>query len=305
MSFAIGTTAVGTVVDRKVFDVTFRMTSAYAAAIGATDDRYLDDGVAGGPVAPPAFLVVLEWPMLLRQPYIGAIGAPEERYFERLLHAFQDTTVRRLVRPGDRLELTVEVAGIRPTTAGALVVCKVETRSARTNQPVATSWIGSLFRDCPVVDDATLGEFGPDLGPSTWDDPSRESCPIEISRALPFLYTECSGHWNPIHTERAFARAAGYPDLVVHGTSTWAIACQRLIHLHASDDPARLRRFGARFSNLLTPDQVIRLRHAPLASRGTGHVAFAVEDARGRAVLSRGIAEFAPIRPQEDRQETS
>ncbi len=292
MSFPIATAAVGTVIDRKVVDVTFRMTSAYAAAIGAIDDRYLDDGVAGGPVAPPAFLVVLEWPMLLKQPYIGAIGAPEDRYFERLLHAFQDTTFHRVVRPGDRLELRVELSGIRPTAAGALVVCTVETCLAEGGEPVATSWIGSLFRGCPVSGDATIGRFAPELGPATPEGVPFEPVSIEITRALPFVYTECSGHWNPIHTERAYARAAGYPDLVVHGTSTLAIACQRLIHAHAAGDPRRLRRFGARFSNLLTPDQTLRLRHAPVSRTRSSHVAFAVEDADGRAVLGRGIAAF-------------
>ena len=291
MSFSIRADAVGMEVGRETIDVTFRMTSAYAAAIGANDACYLDNGVSGGAVAPPSFLVALEWPILLRQPYIGLIGATEEHYFGVLLHAFQDTHYFRVLRAGERVELVAMVAEIRPTRAGAMVVCKITTRDTA-GELVATSWIGSLFRGIPVAGQARAVDEVPALPDSPSIEALPEDDPIRIDRALPFIYTECSGHWNPIHTERAFAIASGYPDLVVHGTSTWAIAANLLISNHASGRPERLKRYGARFTSVLTPDQTIRLHHGHATGKA-GVVHFGIMDAAGAPVLSRGVAEFA------------
>ena len=277
------------VVGRKTVDVTFRMTSAYAAAIGACNARYLDDDAVGGPVAPPSFLVVLEWPLLLQQPYISMLGVEEERYFGYLLHAFQDTHYRRPIRPGDRLHIVASIAEIRTTPAGALVVCKVCTTQADSGEAVATSWIGSLLRGCPVDTDRAVGDVAPELGPEEVPTAGAATRPLPISRAFPFVYTECSGHFNPIHTQRSFARAAGFDDLVVHGTGTWALASQNLIDIYADGDPGRLVRFGARFTGLVAPDDRLTLCHAPVSDR---RVVFCVNDDGKPAAMRRGIAEF-------------
>ena len=64
---------------------------------------------------------------------------------------------------------------------------------------------------------------------------------VPIAREMPHAYTECASIWNPIHTERAVALGAGLPDIILHGTATWALAGRELIRKRAGGDPTRLR----------------------------------------------------------------
>src|SRR4029077_6419959 len=74
---------------------------------------------------------------------------------------------------------------------------------------------------------------GPHEAPSGDESPERPgdgwSTEVAISPTLAHVYTECARIWNPIHTDRAVARAAGLPDIILHGTATLALAVSRAL----------------------------------------------------------------------------
>ena len=47
---------------------------------------------------------------------------------------------------------------------------------------------------------------------------------IAVGATAAHVYTECARIWNPIHTDVAYARAAGLPDIILHGTATLALS---------------------------------------------------------------------------------
>lgn len=271
-------------------EVTPRMTLAYAAGIGASDELYLDDARPEGAVAPLPFIVSLEWPVMMSPEFLDAIGRDERTAYKGLVHAFQDTTFHRAIRPHDRLQVAGRIVEISNTRAGALVVCRIGTRSAADEEPVADSWFGAMYRYTPLDGAPGCRESRPALrGDAAVSEDGIERQGIDIARGLPHVYTECARIWNPIHTERRAALADGLPDIIVHGTCTWAMALQQIAGRYRAGSAQPLRRFAARFSRPVVPGQRVTLEHR-LSS--TNAVDFAVRHATGELALSHGYAEL-------------
>ena len=70
------------------------------------------------------------------------------------------------------------------------------------------------------------------------------STEVPISSTLAHVYTECARIWNPIHTDRAVARAAGLPDIILHGTATLALAISQTLRHDPRGPAAPVRALG-------------------------------------------------------------
>lgn len=289
--------AVGTRLEGRDVEVSARQLLAYAAGVGETADVFFDDARAGGIVGVPAFCVSLEWPVVRTPRGANAYGASPEELL-RGVHASQDTLFHRCVRPGDRLRVNGVVASIRSTRAGALVYTKLETRDAASGEPVVTTWYGSVFRGVAVEGEAAPLEAPPALPDvKLEDDPERVA--IAIAREAPHVYTECADIWNPIHTERQIALAAGLPDIILHGTATWALAAREIVARRCSGEPARLARLHGRFAAMVIPGTTISVE---MGAARDGHVAFGARNAEGDAAIARGVAQLLEPRPDEGRR---
>ena len=285
---------VGLDMGEYAIDITTRRSLAYAAAIGALEEVYFDDARPGGIVAPPPFTVSLEWPIMITPQYISGLGLNEGNIFNDLVHAFQDTFFHRPIRPGDRLHIQGTVAQVRKTAAGAVVVCRISTRDARSGELVAEGWFGSMFRGLAIDGEAGTAVEPPTLrGEAGLEGPGIVGARIEIPRGLPHIYGECADIWNPIHTERGFALQKRLPDIILQGTCTWALACLTVIRARAGGDPLRLKRFGGRFSRMVIPGTHIMVEHRADPAK-TGGVHFAVRNAAGEYAITHGVAEIVP-----------
>ncbi len=113
----IPASAAGTRFEPRTVTVTPRMTLAYAAAIGCTEDCYLDDARPGGLIAPPPFCVSLEW-LIAGDPTKHAVLAltPEQQL--RGVHAGQDTRFHRPLIAGEKVTVSGRIESIRATRAG-------------------------------------------------------------------------------------------------------------------------------------------------------------------------------------------
>jgi acyl dehydratase len=287
---AVRADCVGQDLDESSVEITPRMVLAYAAGLGETDDRYLDDLRPGGIVAPPAYCVVLEWPIVSGARYRQVTGTSAEEAYGAI-HVLQDSRFHRPVRPGDRLTTSGRIVQARQTSAGTLVVTKLETRHMVTADPVATSWFGVLFLriglDGPsgTLEEPPALRTARGLGPNA---PTRIAVPI--ARTLPHVYTECAGIWNPIHTERRVALATKLPDIILHGTATWALTAQHLVHAAGGGNPARLARVAGRFHGMVIPGTTIGIEYVADPARHA--LDFVVRNAAGEFAITNGIAEF-------------
>lgn len=271
-------------------EATVRSLTAYAAGIGVVDECYFDD--EHGIVGHPAFCVSLEWPVVSGAGYLAAIGRSADAP-RGAVHVLQDSRFHRPIRGGDALRTRARIAQVAQTSAGVLVTSCVETLERSNRAPVVTTWTGAMFlRDTLDGAPAAAGEVPPELRKDadvTAASPQRLA--IETSPGLAHRYTECASIWNPIHTERKAARAIGLPGIILHGTCTWALAGQALIHAVAGREPRRLRRLAGRFKGIVLPGDRLELEFARESATAWQ---FAVRTPRGELAITHGVAEIEP-----------
>ena len=288
----IRSAAVGNQTSPQIVDITPRRLLAYAAGLGERSSHYLDDAAATGIVGHPAFCVALEWPVTLMLREEDSLGLYWEEKI-RGVHAAQDSIFHRPIRPGDRLRTVASLVQIRRIRPGAFVLTKFETVDDRTDTPVVTSYASSIYRGVAVEGEDTCLEDAPDLPAMVPNAAALTQIPIPIAREAPHVYTECAQIWNPIHTERQVALQAGLPDIILHGTATWALAAGHLVQRCAQADPTRLRRLIGRFTAMVIPGSTMTLEyHEPEGDT----VAYSVCNAEGEPAISQGMAVFGEPR---------
>jgi acyl dehydratase len=280
--------ALGAQLHSDPVEVTPRRILAYAAGIGQTSQRTFDD--VSDIVAAPSFCVALEWPVISNARRGELLGLSVEET-GRVVHVEQDSQFHRMIRPGDRLRTHASIAAIRATSAGAFVGMRLVTVDARDEAPVTTTWYGAIYRQVGVDGEDGATEDAPSWPADAGSFDHRIE--IAVSREAAHVYTECSGIWNPIHTERRAALAVGLTDIILHGTATWALAGRELVRVYANSDPARLQRLRARFARPVIPGNSIALLHRALSSQ---HVHFIVRNADGTDAVVEGRAIFAQER---------
>src|SRR5262249_46266642 len=104
------------------------------------------------------------------------------------------------------------------------------------------------------------------------------------------VYTECARIWNPIHTDRAVALAAGLPDIILHGTATLAFAVSAVLRDRLGGEPMRVRRIAARFGAMVAMPSELALS---IESEGNGAIGFSVRTPEGAAAIRDGMIAFA------------
>lgn len=272
-----------------VADVDTRWVLAYAAGLGFDPELCLDDAQPGGPVVPPTFCTGLEWILAGDSARSNALGLTD---MERIrgVHAAQDTIFHRPFRAGTKVRVSSELRHMRRSRAGTVIIARLGTNDAATGALLTETWSTSILRDvdCDVAESgAAPDHICENIPPPAPDAPRAE---IRTDRGLAHTYTECARIWNPIHTERAVALAAGLADIILHGTATWALAAREVVRAHAGGDVRRLRRLAGRFRVPVMAGGLVAVRHEP---RGAGLIAYAVETDGGAIAMSDGLVELA------------
>jgi acyl dehydratase len=266
------------------WDMTPRRALAYRAALAPDDAAGLDDAAAEGLYALPMQVVSPEWVLVLmaREHPDQTLSLDEGR---RAVHAGQDSRFHRPIRAGDDLALTATLLGARTSRAGVVTAIRFDTRDARTGELMVETLSTTVYRDV-----ALTGAETADLPSPTYEPPAAEAALVEIltSPALPHIYSECAEIWNPIHTERQVALAAGLPDIIIHGTALWALSGLEAARLYAGGDTRRMTRLAARFTGQAFPGRPMTLAH----DRTGDEVRLALRSDDGRMLLT-GLAEFA------------
>ena len=246
---------------------------AYSAALGETDPRCYDTSLGERLLSHPLFPVCYEWPVSRPIRHIPELA----ELFPRLVHAEHDLVIHRLARPGDRLKTIARIDAVIQRKPGAFVVFAFETRDVN-EVLVSETRFGALYRGV-AVDGPSRGE--PIELPETVD--GKPLGEIVIPANAAHVYTECARIWNPIHTDVAHARAAGLPDIILHGTATLALSISR-----ATREFDRVRRVQCRFTGMVLMPSRLTVQGA----RNGNAIAFETLGPKGESVIGRGRIEL-------------
>ncbi|MBI4011236.1 MAG: MaoC family dehydratase N-terminal domain-containing protein [Candidatus Rokubacteria bacterium] len=263
-----------------VHEVDARWLMAFAAGLGETAPGYLDTTRPDGVLAHPLFPVCYEWPAALRL----RADLPDE-VAVRGVHASHDVRLERLPRAGDRLATTARVTRVVPRAPGALVLTRFTTLDA-SDRVVSTTDYGTLYLgiECEAWGEAPAVGATPEIG-----DGVRWSEPVPAPATLGHVYTECARIWNPIHTDRAVALAAGLPDVILHGTATLGLAVSAVVRREAGGDPRRVRRLAGRFGAMVRLPSTLTVEGLGTRDGGEGRwVGFRVQTGEGRPAVRDG-----------------
>jgi len=221
----------------------------------------------------PLFPVCYEWPAT-RQLRERAGLVPIDA---RLVHAQHDLTIHRAPRE-EKLFITGKVVAALQRKPGTLVVYRFITRDEK-NELVSTTDFSALYRGAML--DGGDRTLAPVEDPPRHEQKLSPVGEIAVSATAAHVYTECARIWNPIHTDVAYARAAGLPDIILHGTATLALSVSKVL---SSLEMNPVRRVRCRFAGMVTMPSTLTVH----ASRLGEAIAFETRGARGEALIERG-----------------
>ena len=113
---------------------------------------------------------------------------------------------------------------------------------------------------------------------------------LPIGANAAHIYTECARIWNPVHTDVAVAKAAGLPDVILHGSATLALAVSNIVDHVGGNEPSRVQRVYCRFRGMvLMPSSINVIIYAPAEREAAMDVRFEVINAEGQAAVADGL----------------
>jgi acyl dehydratase len=105
------------------------------------------------------------------------------------------------------------------------------------------------------------GGFGGERGPSTSVEIPDRAPDLEVSLpTLPqqaLLYRLC-GDRNLLHSDPAFAAAAGFDRPILHGLCTYGIGCKAIVDTLLDGDVTQVASYGARFAGVVFPGETLQ-----------------------------------------------
>ncbi|MBI5496595.1 MAG: MaoC family dehydratase N-terminal domain-containing protein [Deltaproteobacteria bacterium] len=257
-------------------------TRAYAAATNTHNPWYVDTARQGGIIAPPIYGVVYQFLALGLPMFDTELGVN----MLRLVHGEQDMRFLAPVHPGDVIRTTATVKAITDKTSGELLDIDL----ISTNQhgvKVAQTLTGVFIR-------------GRTRGARKEEAPRQEEAPpsgkvvlettVEVAKDQSLRYADASGDHNPIHKDPDMARAAGLPDIILHGMCGMAFLQNAVVDGLCGGDPTRLRRLRVRFAKPVLMGDVLTIKAFDTGTPGT--LAAEVSNPAGVVLMSSGIAEL-------------
>ncbi len=263
-----------------------RWLMAYSAGLNDFNNRYLDTA-AGDVIAHPLFPVCLEWPVLLSSRTLPGYESVTPEESARGVHAAHDLHIYRPIRAGERLTTTATVIDLAAIKPGAAQATRLDTVDDSGELVCRTYQLG-ISRGVEIVGEAEAIEALPTTPLSETSNVLSE-WPITVGAGAAHVYTECARIFNPIHTDKAVALAAGLPDIILHGTATLALAISTLIDNCLGGQPERVSRLGGRFTAMVLMPSTIKVQ---LKEESSDTFFFDVLTEDGQVAFSHGYLCF-------------
>ena len=256
-----------------------RDTILYALGIGLghdpLDEHDLDYLLDTHDRVLPTFAVTLASSgMWIRDPAFGV-------NFAKLVHSAQAVSFERPLPANGTVTSTPRIASIydRGERRGALVVLERDVTDADSGECYAHVEQTLLLRGDGGFD----GKAPPTLPAQLIPDQAPDLSTHQLISPRAALIYRLSGDWNPLHSDPAAARAAGFERPILHGLASFGWAAYALERLSGR----RLASIGCRFSGPVVPGDTLSLSAWLQDDR-----ALFTASTASRPALDRGVATF-------------
>ncbi|TLF92244.1 3-alpha,7-alpha,12-alpha-trihydroxy-5-beta-cholest-24-enoyl-CoA hydratase [Nocardia cyriacigeorgica] len=211
--------------------------------------RYLDDRT---PKVLPTFATVAPTLHETEPPKVSYPGIDID--LAKVVHGHQEIEVHRPIPASGKATARGRITEIWDKGSAAVVVREYT---------VIGSDGAPLWTDRSSIFAKGEGGFGGERGPSTKSELPDRTPDFDVTTpTLPqqALLYRMLGDRNPLHSDPEFARAAGFPNPILHGLCTYGIVCKTATDTVLDSDASRVTGFRARFAGVLYPGETIRTR---------------------------------------------
>ena len=262
-----------------------RRTMAYAASINDSNPAYFEDLRPGGLHIHPCISFSLQWNSRFRPDQI-----PNLRAMPYGVHASTDLRLYRPFKAGEAITTQGQMVQKRQVRPGVYNVDRYR-MTASDGELVAELDYNGITRgatlegsDVIIAEEPAWPEFTQAATAPLW----RTEIPIGLH--LGQQYTECAQIYNPIHTEPSVAKAAGLPDIILHGSATKAMALTAVVNQCFDSDVTRITRLCGQLRGMVLMNTVITVEGlAEDIVDGEKRILFRVLNAQGEPAISNGI----------------
>ncbi|CAM3495666.1 MaoC/PaaZ C-terminal domain-containing protein [Kibdelosporangium persicum] len=170
----------------------------------------------------------------------------------KVLHGQQEITVHRPLPVRATATISTRISDVYDKGKAAVIVQEA-TAVDSAGEPLYTTRSSIFARG--------EGGFGGSRGPSASVElPGRAPDFVLETPTLPqqaLLYRLC-GDRNPLHSDPAFAAAAGFPRPILHGLCTYGIVCKAVVDGVLGGDVSQVSGFATRFAGVVYPGETLR-----------------------------------------------
>jgi len=217
--------------------------------LDAADLQYQNDV---SPKVLPTFATVAATFHMVEPPKVSLPGV--EIDLAKIVHGGQQITVHRPLPAAATATTSTKIVEVQDKGSAAVIV-QESTTVDESGQPLWSAR-SSIFAKGE-------GGFGGERGASDKVDyPARDPDHVIETKTLPqqaLLYRLC-GDRNPLHSDPAFAKGAGFPAPILHGLCTYGTVCGAVVNNVLGGDVTSVADYGVKFAGVVFPGETLRTR---------------------------------------------
>jgi acyl dehydratase len=246
----IDLSVIGKKTEPRVFEYTWKDVVLYALGVGATAEElsFVYENASGGLKVLPSFCVV---PAIRAFPNFG-----EDIEWSRMLHGEHTIRLSHPIPPQGKLIQTGVITDIFDKGKGAVFHAKISGETEDGKHLYDAHW--AIFY-------VGAGGFGGDPGPKAEKIVPPEGTEPDFSISEKVAENQAaiyrlSGDLNPLHLDSEAAKRGGFDQPILHGLCTYGFATRAIVNELLGGDVARLKKFSARFSDVVYPGDTLTTR---------------------------------------------
>ena len=269
----------------KSFEVTARSITAFAGGVDDFNPVYFEDDRPEGLIAHPGMVFTWQW---------NSRFTPDRdldlQLVRRGVQSWLDVRFNRPIREGDIITSQGQSIAVKQIRPGVLSTQRFTFRDSD-GETVAVMDSSGITRGAELDGEAAELESAPPVPQRLTDGETPVwTTTLPVDPQAPHVYTECAGIWNPIHTERKVALAAGLPDIILHGSASLLIALREVINRNLGGDPTRVTRFAGQFRGMVIPGTDVTVNALEVRDEGDREVIFyEMRNDQGQLAITNGI----------------
>ena len=205
----------------------------------------------------------------------------DPRILDTIVHQSEDITVERCLSGPCQLLVKVKIWRITPHARGTKMTLRLQYFSE--GKLMATQYTGGLFLGVRCLGEERI------LGALPHTEIVAENAIWEhaflVDNQLPYTYAKKAEIDAPIHTNPAFAKSIGLPDIILQGTCTLARATNQVLNAQHRGHPLKIRRISAKFTGMVIPPASLNVR---ILKREKSFIYFDVINENGDGIIKGG-----------------